>query len=204
MVSTGFGADGKFRSFTRLRVAHETVNNAGRVLDRDRLYYTIQFAVNRVISFISFDGWVGEEIDFAKNRLGEGANVNFSATLRPTNRLQVNLTTGIRWLNVNDDRLFTSQVESMRANYTFNPRMFLRALVQNQRTHRDRALAEVETRFAGGLASQLLFAYKLSWQTVAYIGYGDLREVVNTTGQEGEFEPSSRQFFAKISYAFQR
>ena len=36
-VSTGFGADGKFRSFTRLRVAHETVNNVGTVLDRDRL-----------------------------------------------------------------------------------------------------------------------------------------------------------------------
>jgi hypothetical protein len=204
MVSTGFGADGKFRSFTRIRVAHETVNNVGTVLDRDRLYYTIQFAVNRVISFISFDGWLGEEIDFAKNRLGEGANINFSATLRPTDHLQVNLTSGIRWLNIHDDRLFTSQVERLRANYTFNPRMFLRAIVQNQRTHRDRALAEVENRFAGGLASQLLFAYKLNWQTVAYIGYGDLREVVNTTGQEGEFEPSSRQFFAKISYAFQR
>ena len=204
MVSTGFGADGKFRSFTRIRVAHETVNNFGAVLDRDRVYYTIQFAVNRVISFISFDGWLGEEIDFAKNRLGEGANINFNATLRPTNHLQLNLTTGLRWLNISGDRLFTSQVERLRANYTFNPRMFLRAIVQNQRTHRDRALANVQNRFAGGLASQLLFAYKLNWQTVAYIGYGDLREVTNARDQEGEFEPSSRQFFAKISYAFQR
>ncbi|HEX6087103.1 MAG TPA: DUF5916 domain-containing protein [Thermoanaerobaculia bacterium] len=204
MVSTGFGADGKFRSFTRLRVAHETVNNVGTVLDRDRLYYTIQFAVNRVISFVSFDGWLGEDIDFAQNRLGRGANVNFSATLRPTNHLQLNLTSGVRWLNLRGDRLFTSQVERLRANYTFNPRMFLRAIVQNQRTHRDRVLSGEETRYAGGLASQLLFAYKLNWQTVAYIGYGDLREVTNALEREGEFEPSSRQFFAKISYAFQR
>ncbi|HVG24692.1 MAG TPA: DUF5916 domain-containing protein [Thermoanaerobaculia bacterium] len=204
MVSTGFGADGKFRSFTRLRIAHETVNNAGPIFDRDRLYYTVQFAVSRILSFVSFDGWIGDEVDFARNRLGEGANVNFNATLRPSTHLQVNLTSGVRWLNIEGDRLFTSQVERLRANYTFNPRMFLRAIVQNQRTHRDLLLSGTNNRFAGGLASQLLFAYKLNWQTVAYIGYGDLREVTNAQGQEGEFEPSSRQFFAKISYAFQR
>jgi hypothetical protein len=206
MVSTGFGADGKFRSFTRIRVAHETVNNDGPTFDRDRIYYTIQFAVNRVISFVSFDGWLGDEVDFAKNRPGRGANVNFSTDLRPTDHLQVNLSSGVRWLNLEGDRLFTSQVERLRANYTFNPRMFLRAIVQNERTHRDTVLARVdpESRFGGGLASQLLFAYKLNWQTVAYIGYGDLRDVVNIPGQEGEFEPSSRQFFAKISYAFQK
>ena len=204
MASTGFGADGKFRSFTRLRVAHETVNNQGAVFDRDRIYYTVQFAVSRVLSFVSFDGWVGDEVDFAKNRLGKGANVNFSATLRPTNHLQLNLTSGVRWLNLAGDRLFTSQVERLRANYTFNPRMFLRAIVQNRRNHVDRALSGAEYARSGNLAGQLLFAYKLNWQTVAYVGYGDLREVLNTPEQQGEFEPSNRQFFAKISYAFQR
>jgi hypothetical protein len=34
-----------------------------------------------------------------------------------------------------------------------------------------------------------------------FVGVGDLREV---TAEQGEFEPSSRQFFAKVSYAFQR
>ncbi|HVE70122.1 MAG TPA: DUF5916 domain-containing protein [Thermoanaerobaculia bacterium] len=206
MVSTGFGADGKFRSFTRLRAAHETVkvDQDGPTLDRDRLYYQLQFAVNRIISFVSFDGWVGDEIDFAKSRLGRGADVNFNATLRPTVHLQLNLTTGVRWLNIEGDRLFTSQVERLRANYTFNPRMFLRAIVQNRRTHLDRTLAGTTTRFGGSLGSQLLFAYKLNWQTVAYVGFGDLREVTNAEGNEGDFEPSSRQVFAKISYAFQR
>jgi hypothetical protein len=203
-VSTGFGADGRFRSFTRMRVAHETVNNQGTVFDRDRLYYMVQFAVNRVVSFVGLDGWIGDDVDFAKNRLGEGANVNLTATLRPTNHLQVNLTSGVRWLNVGGDRLFTSQVERLKANYTFNPRMFLRAIVQNRRTHFDQELSGSDVRFGGNLGSQLLFAYKLNWQTVAYIGYGDLQEVTNALGQEGEFEPSSRQVFAKISYAFQK
>ena len=204
MVSTGFGADGKFRSFTRIRVAHETVNNEGPTFDRDRVYYQIQFAVNRVISYISVDGWLGDEVDFARNQLGEGANVNFNATLRPTNHLQLNLTTGLRWLNVDDDRLFTSQVERLRANYTFNSRMFLRAIVQNRRNHVDRAQTGADYPRSGSVAGQLLFAYKLNWQTVAYVGFGDLREVLNTPEHQGDFEPSSRQFFAKISYAFQR
>jgi hypothetical protein len=204
MASTGFGADGKFRSFTRIRFAHDTVNNEGPTFDRDRVYYQIQFAVNRVISYISVDGWLGDEVDFARNQLGQGANVNFNATLRPTNHLQLNLTTGLRWLNVDDDRLFTAQVERLRANYTFNSRMFLRAIVQNRRNHVDRALTGARYPRTGSLASQLLFAYKLNWQTVAYVGFGDLREVLNTPEHQGDFEPSSRQFFAKISYAFQR
>jgi hypothetical protein len=202
LASAGFGADGKFRSFTRLRYARDAVANAGEVFDRDRIYYELDFAVSRVISFIGLDGWVGDEVDFTNNRLGRGANMNFSATLRPTNHLQVGLTTGLRWLNIDGNRLFTSQVERVRATYTFNSRMFVRAIVQNTRTNRDRDLYGFEiAQHSGSLSNQLLFAYKLNWQTVFYVGYGDLNEV---TSEQGEFEPSNRQLFAKISYAFQR
>ena len=205
MASVGFGADGKFRSFTRIRIAHDTVAaDIGELFDRDRIYYQLQFAVNKVISYVGFDGWVGDEVDFAASRLGRGANMNGNVTLRTGEHLQMTLTSGVRWLNIDGDRLFTSQVERLRANYTFNPRLFLRAIVQNQRTHRDLLLSGESNRFEGGLAGQFLVAYKLNWQTVAYVGFGDLREVTNAVGQEGEFEASNRQLFAKISYAFQR
>lgn len=202
LVSAGFGADGKHRSFTRIRLAHDSVANAGEVFDRDRIYYQVNFAVSRVLSFIGFDGWAGDDVDFTNNRLGRGASVNLNAQVRPTNHFAVSLTSGVRWLSINDDRLFTSQVERLRATYTFNPRTFLRAIVQNQRTNRDRDLYGFPIRqHSGSVAGQLLFAYKLNWQTVFYVGFGDLREV---TASEGELEPSSRQFFAKVSYAFQR
>ena len=171
---------------------------------RNRVYYEAQMGVSRVFSFINTNGWFGEEVDFTNNRLGRGANINVNATIRPTNHLALELTTSLRWLNVSGDRLFTSQVERVNATYTFNPRMFLRAIVQNTRTNRDLALygAGVETeQHSGELSNQLLFAYKLNWQTVFYVGYGDLREA---TAEQGEFEPSNRQFFAKLSYAFQR
>ena len=202
LASVGVGLDGRRRSSTRLRFAHDTVAaEPGVVFDRDRIYYVLQFAVNRVISFVSFDGWIGDDVDFSNNRLGRGATVNVNGTLRPNNHLQISLTSGIRWLNIRSDRLFTSQVERVRATYTFNPRTFLRVIVQNQRTNRDQALYSFGPQYQGGLAGQVLAAYKLNWQTVFYVGYGDLREV---TLDQGEFEPSSRQFFAKVSYAFQR
>jgi len=46
-----------------------------------------------------------------------------------------------------------------------------------------------------------LFAYKLDWQTVFYLGYGDQSTYASTTG---EMERSGRQLFAKVSYAWQR
>ncbi|HKR65995.1 MAG TPA: DUF5916 domain-containing protein [Thermoanaerobaculia bacterium] len=202
LVSGGFGADGKHRSFIRIRPAHESVSTGNQVFDRNRAYYSVQFAVNRILSYISFDGWVGEEIDFARERLGRGASVNVNATVRPTNHLQLGLTTGLRWLNVSSDRLFTSQVERIRATYTFNERMFVRAILQNQRTNRDVDLYGFPIpQHSGAYSNQLLFAYKVNWQTVFYVGYGDLKEVESA---EGDFLRSDRQFFAKVSYAFQR
>ena len=50
-------------------------------------------------------------------------------------------------------------------------------------------------------SSSALFAYKLNWQTVLYAGYGDDRTFATVTDQ---LEPSARQVFAKISYAWQR
>ncbi|MDQ3281258.1 MAG: carbohydrate binding family 9 domain-containing protein [Acidobacteriota bacterium] len=202
LVSAGFGADGRHRSFLRLRLAHDTVSNGGTLFDRNRLYYSVNFAVSRVVSFVSFDGWLGEEVDFANDRLGRGANVNASATLRPTNHLQIGLTTGLRWLNIDGDRLFTAQVERVRTTYTFNARTFIRAIVQNQRTNRDLALyGPGFDQHSGQLSSQLLFAYKLNWQTVFYVGGGNLDEM---RADDGDLLTRNRQFFAKLSYAFQR
>jgi hypothetical protein len=201
LASFGFGADGKYRSFTRIRYARDGVRSGDQVFDRDRLYYTIQFAVNQTITQVGIDGWVGDEVDFSTNRPGKGANINVFGSLRPTNHLEIALNNTFRWLNLGGNRLFTSQVERIKATYTFNPRMFLRTIVQNERTNRDVALYGFGRQHEGDLATQLLFAYKLNWQTVMYIGVGDLQEV---TADEGDFQASNRQVFAKVSYAFQR
>jgi len=199
-------ADGKMRSFWRFRYAYDAVRNADTVFQRHYLLWSFNFAVNRLISQISSDGWAGQQVDFANNRLGHGANVSLGVLLRPGDHLEMSLSNGVRWLTVNngvdEGRLFTAHFERVRANYTFNQKMFLRAIVQNQRTNRNRSLYDVEVdQHGGSLASQLLFAYKVNWQTLLFLGYGDLREV---TADAGDFVKSGRQFFMKVSYAFQR
>jgi hypothetical protein len=218
--SAGFGADGKFRSFTRLRFANESFRNNDKVLSRNQLVYTLQFAVSRLIPQVSFDGWVGQDIDFFNNRVGDGARVNFSTSLRPTTRLTMSTTTVLQWLREKNDtgaegRLFTAQVERLRAQYMFNPRMFVRAVLQNQRTSSNPLIYGVDLPLRdGNLSSQFLFAYKVNWQSVLYVGYGDIRDVneevsvdpVNPSNRiyRRNFLLSNRQLFFKLSYAFQR
>jgi len=216
--SAGFGADGKFRSFIRLRPANESFRNNGKVLTRNQLYYTVQFAVSRLIPSVSFDGWVGQDIDFFNNRLGHGALVNFSAQFRPTSRLQLSTTDVLQWLSEDSvtgvkGRLFTAQVERVRAQYMFSPKMFVRAVVQNQRTSANPLIYGVDLPLRdGALSSQLLFAYKVNWQSVLYLGYGDIRDVneqVDNTNPANriykrDFLLSNRQLFFKLSYALQR
>ncbi len=206
LTSIGWGADGKYRSSVRFRLVEDRVRSGGDLFTRHQFYYTVQGSVNRVISNVSLDGWLGQDVDFANSRLGRGAKVTLTATLRPTDHLELALTNGVRWLNENpngaSDRLFTSQIERIRATYTFNSRMFVRAIVQNQRTNNDQALyIDAVDHIDGSLATQLLLAYKINWQTLMYVGVGDLRQA---TLDQGNLEPSSREFFLKVSYAFQR
>jgi len=203
LMSVGFGADGRHRSFWRLRYANDEVLDDKRMFERNRLYYTLQFAVNRVLSFVTLDGWVGDEVDFTKHRLGHGSSISYSATIRPNDHLEMRINNGLRWLNAGGGRLFTAQTERIRATYTFDARSYLRLVVQNLRTNQNRVRFDDQTldQHIGSLASQLLFAYKLNWQTVLFVGAGDLHDV---TAEEGDLHKSARQIFMKLSYAFQR
>ncbi|HKB81017.1 MAG TPA: DUF5916 domain-containing protein, partial [Thermoanaerobaculia bacterium] len=205
LLSFGFGADGKFQSFSRWSYAYETSRAGDRLFLQHRLFYNEQMSLNRVISQIGVNGWIGQQVDFANLRLGRGADIEPYATIRPTNHLQLDFTGGMQWLREPDGgserRLYTTQIERLRATYTFNARMFLRTILQNQRTNRNQDLYAVTTdRHGGSFASQLLFAYKLNWQTVLYAGYGDLRGVEPV---EASLEPLNRSVFLKVSYAFQ-
>lgn len=216
--SFGFGADGAHRSFIRLRYANEKVRNINpdsgidTVFNRHQLLYSLQTSVNRVITFVTADGFVGQDVDYSNNRLGHGASMRLTANIRPSDRFTIDLVHSQSWLSEplsvvvpaerRRERLFTAQIERARLFYSFNSRMFLRAIVQNQRTALNHVLyspSDVTGR-SGDLATQLLFAYKLNWQTLMYVGTGDLRE----TNDNGNLEPSARQYFFKISYAFQR
>ncbi len=207
--SPGFGLDAIGNSFARIRWSWSRVRAGdGTVtLPRSQLVYVINARPSLVLSEISAEGSVGSEVDFDNVRTGRGANLVLGLILRPTNHLELSFNVGRRYLNVDlpdttsRPRLFTAKVDRLRATYNFSARSYFRAIAQYVNTTRDPSLylEPVEARSAN-FGGSLLFAYKLNWQTVFFVGYGDDRELLETE----DWAKVERQFFVKVSYAFQR
>lgn len=95
-------------------------------------------------------------------------------------------------------RLITQRVERVKSTYTFTSRMFVRVIAQYVDTSRDPLLfiSDVSDR-SGRFGGSALFAYKLNWQSVLFVGYGDDREPSDMR----RLERLDRQVFLKLSYA---
>ena len=205
-ISPGVGMDGRWSSFMRYRVAFDRVRAGNKTFPRRQFIYTFQVSPNRAISLITLDGFLGEQVDFANSRLGTGGTVNLTSAICPTDHLELRFNGSRQWLNVDTGaagkaRLFTASVARLRATYTFTARAFARAIAQYIATDRDPSLyISAVDRKDGSWASSLLFAYKLDWQSVVFLGYGDNRTLV----EDNHYEKADRQFFLKVSYAFQR
>ena len=203
----GVGADGKLASFMQLVVAADEFLVGTEMLQRVRPRLILQASPSRAISNLDLTILTGQEIDFANAREGTGTNVSFAGTWRPENHTTISANVGVRWLDVDagaagKGRLFTAQVERVRAVYMINARTFVRLIAQYQQTESDPALYTypVDPKTANlGLSG--LFAYKLNWQTVFYVGYGDQSEFI---GVSDKMAKSGQQAFAKVSYAFQQ
>jgi len=206
-ISPGFGADGRWSSFTRIRYAFDRIRSGNTTFPRQQLVYLVQFSPSRSISQITLKGTVGQQIDFDNSRPGHGADINLQATIRPTDHLTLGLVAARSWINVDPHdgggsrRLFTADIGRLKATYTFTARAFVRLIGQYVATRRDPSLYSFSINERDGtFTGSALFAYKLNWQTVMFVGYGDNR----TLTEDDHYAKANRQFFLKLSYAFQR
>jgi len=206
-VSVGAGMDGKLNSFTRIELNRDDIRVDGRLLSRFRPRILVETNPGRVFDQIEVSAYVGDEIDFANAREGSGTTLVTELKLRPSVHLELRNDLSARWLDVDDGagnsgRLFTAEIERLRATWSFDSRTFVRVIGQYIDTRRDPSLYTfaVPPRDADFSAS-VLFAYKVNWQTVFYLGYGDERTFTDVTGK---LEKSAREAFAKVSYAWQQ
>jgi hypothetical protein len=214
LYAAGVGMDGRWNSFARFwwnadqwRVAEPGTGTFCEI-PKNQLRFIVQAGPSQLVSLLYLEGAVGEEIDFDNARPAHGATLTLVGTFRPTDHLALRLDASRRWLDVRRDdtgpelRLFTAQVERLKATYTFNARSYLRLVGQYERTDRDPSLylpgMLVESR-SGSFAASALFAYKLNWQSVLFLGYGDDRAL----DAEGGLVRTGRELFLKLSYAFQ-
>jgi hypothetical protein len=206
-ISPGFNMDGIWNSFTRIRWAFDRVRSGPTTFPRSQLVYYTQFSPNRWISQIILQGTAGQQIDFDNSRAGTGADINLQATIRPTDHLALSPVAARSFVNVDlrdgrgSRRLFTADIARLKAVYTLTSRAFVRLIGQYITTRRDPTLyTSVVTERDGSFTASALFAYKLNWQSVLYVGYGDNRTLL----EDDHWAKASHQFFLKLSYAFQK
>ncbi|HEX7879490.1 MAG TPA: DUF5916 domain-containing protein [Candidatus Eisenbacteria bacterium] len=203
--SFGTGMDGRWNSFLRYELNWDAMRVGDELLRRFRPRIQATAVPGRVVNSLAIDTYFGEEIDFANAREGTGVTLAGSFILRPSHHLELRGNLSYRWLNVDEPtlsgRVFTAEVERLRATWAFNSRSFLRLIGQYTETTRnpelyDNPVSKKSANFGGSA----LFAYKINWQTVLYAGYGDQHDYL---GETDSLEPSGQQFFTKVSYAWQ-
>jgi hypothetical protein len=185
----------------------EQLRVGDQILERSRATGYFQIDPGRRFSRIGGNFALGDAIDFANGRVGQGGDLSLFGTLKPTDHLALDFNADRQWLDVNaggglSGRLFTAQIERLKLTYNFTARAFLRLIGEYLDVHRTPSLYTfaVDAR-SGSFAGSALFAYKLNWQTVLFAGYGDERELDDTAQH---LDRVRRQFFMKLSYAFQR
>ena len=211
-VVPGFGLDATWNSFVRFEFAFDEVVNAGEKFERFQLRPRFEVRPGKIVQQIVLFGAVGDDVDFANNRPGEGWRVTLNGTFQPTDHLNLQLSGSRRVLDVEAEgelgggKLFTADVARLRAVYNFNSRMFLRYIAEWQATDRDPTLYTFDVLAQQeAFGNSLLFAYKLNWQTVLFLGLGEERLLEERDpASNADLEPSGQQVFFKISYAFQR
>ena len=194
----GFGRK-NLQGFVDLVSARTRVGQV--LLDATAPAFGLQVDPGRRLPRVGFDGSVGPRIDYAGARVGDGADLRVFATLRPADRLTLELNSAVSWLDLPEGRLFTAQVQRAKLQLHLSARCFVRLVGQYVETENDPALHpySVPAREAGFSGSALL-SYRLDWQTALYLGYGDERAL----DPHGSLETAERQLFVKLSYAWQR
>jgi hypothetical protein len=203
-VTSGITAEGLLGSVISFDYQYDQVRVGDKLLSRKELVYSLNLNPGAIVSSIALDGSAGQQIDFENARTGTGVHVALAVTARPTPRFELTWNEELGWLDVGGkprSRLFTARVDRLRANYAFTARLFLRFIGQYEVTRRspELYLAAVPAKIADFTGS-LLFGYKINWQSVVFVGYGDNRTYSDMTQR---LEPSARQLFVKLSHAVQ-
>ena len=102
-------------------------------------------------------------------------------------------------MEVDQGWLYTTAIGQLQTSWQFNPRCFIRAIIQyvdnqfNPELYSDGRDPEYR-----GLFTQFLFSYKLNPRTVLFVGYSDN----SAANQDYGFTKTDRTIFAKVGYAW--
>jgi hypothetical protein len=128
--------------------------------------------------------------------------VSATATFRPIDRTTFELDSNHEVQRNRGANVYTAQVERIRALYSFTSNSILKLIAQynDVNRHLDQYPGIPLPQHSGAFLGSLLYSYKLNWQTVLYLGYGDDRVLTS----QNDLLKQDRSLFFKVSYAIQR
>lgn len=186
-------------AWANTRIEKERVG--GALLDTNSLELDVRVVPTRWLPQVRLSGIVGQRIDYAGGRVGSGASLNLSTTFRSTDHLEVQLRATRDWLDLDGGRLYSADLDWLKLTYNFTARSLARVIAQQSEVERNGALyaSPVKERDRS-LTFSGLYGYKLNWQTVFFVGFGDS----SITADRGVLDRENRSVFMKVAYAFQR
>jgi hypothetical protein len=171
---------------------HEQVRVGSSLPEQTYVNWFFQIDPSRRFTRIGLNGTAGEQIDFSTGRVGRGANLQLFSTIRPIDQLTLEPLITREWLNVDGQRLYTATVERLKATYSFSAKSLVRVIGQYVTNHAG--------EHSGSFLGSVLYSYKINWQTVLFVGYGDDRAIEPLTNT---LQKEDRTLFLKVSYAWQ-
>ena len=201
----GIFFQGRYNLAGEVDLLSEAVRVQDELLSKRQIVFFAQVDPSRRFPRVGINGFLGEEVDYANARVGDGGELGLTATVRPTDHLALAANTDLQWLDVTNEaglrgRLFTAFVGRLKATYNFSARTSLRLIGQWVGTDRNPQLYTFPVSESdGAFTGSALFAYRLNWQTVFFLGYDDNRALDGAQS----LQPRGRQLFVKASYAFQ-
>jgi hypothetical protein len=200
-ISLGWGGFGAKNTNFGILLRSDNVRVENDLLHQDYVILQYQFDPSRRIPRLIFNATVGDQIDFDNAREGTGTSLAATAMIRPHDRLDLRFDLNRNTLDVEGGRLFTAYVERMRAQYSFSAKSLLRVITQYITTDYDPSLYTFDVpEKDGSFLGSVLYSYKLNWQTVLFVGYGDDRVLL----ENDHLARTGRSLFFKVSYAFIR
>jgi hypothetical protein len=149
-------------------------------------------------TYAELNAAAGDRIDYANGRLGRRLQVSSNVSVNLGSHTAAGLGHTYEHLDVDAGRLYTANISALEARHNLNVRTFIRAILQYWDYRRDASLYVDEVdKESTGLATQLLFSYKVNPQTVLFVGYADN----HYGGDDVDLTQNDRTFFLKVGYA---
>lgn len=151
--------------------------------------------------FLGLWARIGDQVDFANSRLGEELRVNPHIEWNVNEHLLARLQSSFFRLDSKEGpNIFDATVHDLRLTWQFSNRSFVRLAVQQQDVDRNQAMyfddIDENSRNVG---RQLLYSYKLSPQTVFFLGYSDKH--IDDDNLDS-LAVTDRTYFMKVGYAW--